>query len=121
DRGESACALADQEPALPIQISLGLCPADRGEQVERRALAGLPEIGAGAAAVGVAEMLPAARAVAAPYRDDHRVPPTDPLANWRQRAVTSDGAVGFRRRRGTVAQDDPRKRPVTGRPAAGDH
>src|SRR5262249_1451308 len=84
DRGECARALADQEPALAVPIRIRLRPGDYSEQVERGPLAGAREIGALATAVGVGEMLPAARAVAAPHRDDHRVPPVYPLANRHQ-------------------------------------
>ena len=123
DRGESAGALTDQQPALRIQVALRLRPFDRGEEIEGRALARAAKVGALAAAVRVTQVLSAvvARAVTAPHRDEHRVPSIDPLTHRAQGAVAADRAVGLQSGGGAMAQDDPGKRTVAARPKAGHH
>jgi len=121
DRRESAGTLADQEPALLIEVALCPRPRDRRQEIQRRAFTRATEIGPGARAVRVAELFSAARAIATPHRHDHRIAATHPLADRVQRSVAADRAVGFGRGGGAVAHDDPRKRSPGARTIRGDH
>ena len=121
DRGEPAGTLADQKPALLIEVALRPRPLDRRQQIQRRAFTRATEIRPGARAVRVGELLSAARAIAAPHRHDHRVAAPHPLADRVQGSIAADRAIGLGRGGGAVAHDDPRKRSPRARTVRGDH